>query len=76
MAITATNITDAQKNLDQLTDDVVNFDDHVIITKPQNRNVVMVSEREYQSWQATLARLQTAQQQHDLKASDEQHQHD
>ena len=54
MATTAINISDARKNLKKLTDDVVDFDDHVIITKPQNRNVVVMSEKEYQSWQETL----------------------
>lgn len=59
MATTATNISDARKNLKRLTDDVVNFDDHLIITKPQNRNVVVISEKEYQSWQETLYLLGT-----------------
>lgn len=54
MTTTATNITDARKNLKSLTDDVVDYNEHVIITKPQNRNVVLVSESEFQSWQETL----------------------
>lgn len=54
MATTATNITDARKNLKSLTDDVVDYNEHVIITKPKNRNVVLMSESEFQSWQETL----------------------
>jgi len=54
MATTATNITDARKNLKSLTDDVVDYNEHVIITKPKNRNVVLMSESEFRSWQETL----------------------
>lgn len=54
MATTATNITDARKNLKRLTDDVVDYNEHVIITKPKNRNVVIMSESEFRSWQETL----------------------
>jgi len=69
MATTATNISDARKNLKKLTDDVVNFDDHLIITKPQNRNVVVMSEREFQSWQETMYLLGTAANRKDLEES-------
>ncbi|WP_258115387.1 type II toxin-antitoxin system Phd/YefM family antitoxin [Levilactobacillus yiduensis] len=54
MVTTATNITDAQKNLKSLTDDVIDYNEYVIITKPQNRNVVLMSESEFRSWQETL----------------------
>lgn len=59
MATTATNISEARKNLKKLTDDVVDYDDHVIITKPKNRNVVIMSEKEYQSWKETMYLLGT-----------------
>lgn len=54
MATTATNISEARKNLKKITDDVVDYDDHVIITKPKNRNVVIMSEKEYESWKETM----------------------
>lgn len=54
MATTATNISEARKNLKRITDDVVDYDDHVIITKPKNRNVVIISEKEYESWKETM----------------------
>ncbi len=59
MATTATNISEARKNLKKLTDDVVDYDDQVIITKPKNRNVVIMSEKEYQSWKETMYLLGT-----------------
>lgn len=54
MATTATSISEARKNLKKITDDVVDYDDHVIITKPKNRNVVIMSEKEYESWKETM----------------------
>ncbi|MCW3778823.1 type II toxin-antitoxin system Phd/YefM family antitoxin [Levilactobacillus namurensis] len=69
MATTAINISDARKNLKKLTDDVVDFDDHVIITKPQNRNVVVMSEKEYQSWQETLYLLSSEANRQNLEES-------
>lgn len=54
LAITAINISDARKYLKRITDDVVAYDDHVIITKPHNKNVVIISESEFKSMQETL----------------------
>lgn len=59
MVTTVTNISDARKNLKKLTDDVIDYNDHVIITKPKNRNVVIMSEKEYQSWIETMYLLET-----------------
>lgn len=59
MATTATSITEARKNLKALTDDVVDYNDHVIITKPKNKNVVVMSESEFRSWQETLYLLKS-----------------
>ncbi|MFC6181174.1 type II toxin-antitoxin system Phd/YefM family antitoxin [Lactiplantibacillus daowaiensis] len=59
MATTATNITDARKNLKTITDDVVNYNEHIIITKPKNKNVVLMSEREFRSWEETLYLLKS-----------------
>ena len=38
---------------------MVDYGDHVIITKPGNRNVVIISEKEFQSWKETLYLLST-----------------
>lgn len=38
---------------------MVDYGDHVIITKPENRNVVIISEKEFQSWKETLYLLST-----------------
>lgn len=59
MTTTATTLSEARKNLKKITDDVADFDDHVIITKPENRNVVIISEKEFQSWKETLYLLGT-----------------
>lgn len=59
MATTATNITDARKNLKKITDDVVDYNDHIIITKPKNKNVVLMSEDEFRSWKETLYILES-----------------
>jgi antitoxin YefM len=72
MATTATNISEARKNLKKLTDDVVDYDDHVIITKPKNRNVVIMSEKEYQSWKETMYLLGTEANRKNLDESLEQ----
>ena len=60
MAMTTTNITDARKNLESLTDNVVDYQDHVIIAKPHNRKVIIMSEDEFNSWQETLYLLESA----------------
>ena len=72
MAMTVINITDARKNLDSLTDDVVDSQDHVIVTKPRNRNVVIMSEDEFNSWQETLYLLESAANHHALDTSIDQ----
>ena len=59
MTTTATTLSEAKKNLKKITDDVADFDDHVIITKPKNRNVVIISEKEFQSWKETFYLLGT-----------------
>ncbi|MFD1454978.1 type II toxin-antitoxin system Phd/YefM family antitoxin [Levilactobacillus lanxiensis] len=72
MAITTITITDARKNLESLTDDVVDYQDRVIVTKPHNRNVVIMSEDEFNSWQETLYLLESAANHHALDTSIDQ----
>ena len=59
MAIHAYTVSDFRDNIKKITDDVIDYNETVIITRPKNRNVVMISEAEYQSWQETLHLLNT-----------------
>lgn len=59
MTTRAVDISELGKSIKQWTDDVVDYDDYVIITKPHNRNVVMMSEKEFDSWKETLYLLST-----------------
>ncbi|WP_338232110.1 type II toxin-antitoxin system Phd/YefM family antitoxin [Companilactobacillus muriivasis] len=59
MATRAVDISEIGKNIKQWTDDIIDYDDYVIITKPHNRNVVMMSENEFDSWKETLYLLST-----------------
>lgn len=60
MVIAAYTVSDLRKNLKAITDDVFNYNETVIITRSKKRNVVMISEVEYKSWQETLHLLGTA----------------
>ncbi|KRK89402.1 type II toxin-antitoxin system Phd/YefM family antitoxin [Lentilactobacillus sunkii] len=57
--IKATTTRDIRKNFKQYADDVADYDDAVIVTRPDNKNVVMISEAEYNSWQETNYLLKT-----------------
>lgn len=60
MAINAYTVSDFRENIKAITDDVIDYNETVIITRPKKRNVVMISEAEYNSWQETLHLLGTA----------------
>ena len=60
MVIAAYTVSELRKNLKAITDDVFNYNETVIITRSKKRNVVMISEVEYKSWQETLHLLGTA----------------
>lgn len=57
--IKATTTRDIRKNFKRYADDVADYDDAVIVTRPDNKNVVMISEAEYNSWQETNYLLKT-----------------
>lgn len=59
MAINAYTVSDFRENMKAITDDVFEYNETVIITRPKKRNVVMISEAEYNSWQETLYLLET-----------------
>lgn len=60
MAINAYTVSDFRDNIKAITDDVIDYNDTVIITRPKKRNVVIISEDEYNSWQETLHLLGSA----------------
>lgn len=70
--IKATTTRDIRKNFKQYADDIADFDDAVIVTRPNNKNVVMISESEYNSWQETNYLLKTDANRKALKESMDQ----
>lgn len=59
MTIHAYTVSDFRDNIKAITDDVIDYNETVIITRPKKRNVVMISEDEFNSWQETLHLLGT-----------------
>lgn len=59
MAIKATTTRDLQKNFKKIADDVSDYGDVVLVTRPEKKNVVLLSEKEYNSWQETNYLLST-----------------
>lgn len=53
MSITATNSNEFRKNFKKYSDDVTNYNDVVIVTRPKNKNIVVISEAEYNSLKET-----------------------
>ena len=51
MTIKATTTRDLRKNFKRIADDVADYNDVVFIARPENKNVVLLSESEYNSWQ-------------------------
>lgn len=59
MAIKATTARDLRKNFKKIANDVSDYNDVVFIARPENKNVVLLSEKEYNSWQETNYLLST-----------------
>lgn len=59
MTIKATTTRDLRKNFKRIADDVADYNDVVFIARPENKNVVLLSESEYNSWQETSYLLST-----------------
>ena len=59
MTIKATTTRDLRKNFKRIADDVADYNDVVFIARPENKNVVLLSESEYNSWQETNYLLST-----------------
>ncbi len=59
LTIKATTARDLRKNFKQIANDVSDYNDIVFITRPENKNVVLLSEKEFNSWQETNYLLST-----------------
>lgn len=57
--VQAVTTKDFRKSFKKYADDVANYNETVIVARPQQKNVVMISEKEYNSWQETNYLLQT-----------------
>jgi len=69
MSVFTTDLNNAQKNLTALTANIVAHNAHIIVRKPDNKNVVIMSEAEFNSWQETIRLLSTEANHQDLKQS-------
>jgi len=69
MTVYKISISEAIKNFDKITDDIVDHNDHVLITKPNNRKVIIFSESEYESYKETMYLLATKNNRKDLAES-------
>ena len=67
--VIATNSNEFRKNFKKYTDDVVDYQDTVIVTRPKNRNVVVISEDEYNSLKETAYLLKNKEDREFLRES-------
>lgn len=51
--VQAVTTRDLRKNFKKYADDVSDYNETLIVARPENRNVVVISEKEYNSWQET-----------------------
>lgn len=57
--IKAVTVRDLRSNFKAIADDISDYDTTVIVARPKNKNVVIVSQEEYDSWQETAYLLGT-----------------
>lgn len=67
--VIATSSNEFRKNFKKYTDYVVDYQDAVIVTRPKNRNVVVISEDEYNSLRETAYLLQNKENREFLRES-------
>lgn len=51
--IRATTVRDLRNNFKKYADDVADYNETILIPRPENKNVVLISEKEFNSWQET-----------------------
>lgn len=44
---------DLRNNFNKIADDIIEYDDTVVVARPKNKNVVIISEKQYNSWRET-----------------------
>lgn len=42
-----------QNNFNKIAEDISEYDDTVVVARPKNKNVVIISEKQYNSWMET-----------------------
>ena len=57
--IQVVTIKDFRKSFEKYADDVANYNETIIVARPEQKNVVVISEKEYNSWQETNYLLQS-----------------
>ncbi|BDR55934.1 type II toxin-antitoxin system Phd/YefM family antitoxin [Xylocopilactobacillus apis] len=72
MTVKKVTLKNLQNNFNIFADEVVQYNDTLIITQPNQKNVVMISESEYDSWQETNYLLNTKANREALKESIEE----
>ena len=65
--IEAVTTRELRKNFKKYADDIVEYGDTVLVARPENKNVVMISEKEYNSWQETNYLLKRAALKHSIE---------
>lgn len=51
--IRAITARDLRKNFKSIANDINNYDTTVIVVRPKDKNIVMISQKEYDSWRET-----------------------
>ena len=49
----AVTARDLRNNFKKIADDISEYDDTVVVARPKNKNVVIISEKQYNSWMET-----------------------
>ena len=57
--VKAVTVYDLRSNFKKIADDISDYDTTVIVVRPKNKNVVIISQDEYNSWQETNYLLAT-----------------
>ncbi|MGI1804082.1 type II toxin-antitoxin system Phd/YefM family antitoxin [Limosilactobacillus reuteri] len=50
---------DFRKSFEKYADDVANYNETIIVARPKKKNIVVISKKEYNSWQETNYLLQS-----------------